>query len=282
MTDEEFRIDWGSDRFFTVQPAVSWRPMTITHDGLTIDWLGYACARIEGDDAVVYTDPGRYGTLTGEWRSKYGEFSHPAMGPYDAQDGDVVVVTHDHHYDDDGVRRVAASDATVIVYEAVSASGVRENSGRDVVEPEDLPYSVRRVGYSDDIHIDGVDVRVIPAYNESDGPRANPDGSVPHPRDFGCGFVVTVDGVSCFWTGDSDAIDDHRTLEVSLFMPSIARSFTMNRHDAADLADHLAPDLVLPIHYNTFEALQADSAAFASDVATRGVPVVLDERSPTR
>jgi L-ascorbate metabolism protein UlaG (beta-lactamase superfamily) len=52
----------------------------------------------------------------------------------------------------------------------------------------------------------------------------------------------------------------------------------MDRHATADLAEALDPDLVLPIHYNTFEALQADSGAFAADVAGRGVPVVLDER----
>jgi L-ascorbate metabolism protein UlaG (beta-lactamase superfamily) len=38
------------------------------------------------------------------------------------------------------------------------------------------------------------------------------------------------------------------------------------------------PDLVLPVHYNTFEAIAADSRAFAADVAERGVPVVLDEQ----
>jgi L-ascorbate metabolism protein UlaG (beta-lactamase superfamily) len=52
----------------------------------------------------------------------------------------------------------------------------------------------------------------------------------------------------------------------------------MDRHDAADLAESLDPDLVLPVHYNTRDFLEADSGAFASDVAKRGVPVVLDER----
>jgi L-ascorbate metabolism protein UlaG (beta-lactamase superfamily) len=51
----------------------------------------------------------------------------------------------------------------------------------------------------------------------------------------------------------------------------------MNRHEAADLAETMDPDLVLPIHYNTFAALEADSGEFAADVAKRGVPVVLDE-----
>jgi L-ascorbate metabolism protein UlaG (beta-lactamase superfamily) len=73
-------------------------------------------------------------------------------------------------------------------------------------------------------------------------------------------------------------LDAHEGLDVSLFLPSISSSFTMDRHATADLAEALDPDLVLPIHYNTFEALQADSGAFAADVAGRGVPVVLDER----
>lgn len=252
--------------------------MTIRHDGLSVTWLGYANARVAGTDAVVYTDPGRYGTLTGEWTAKYGGVPHPSGPAYDAQDGDVVMVTHDHHYDSDGVRRVASDDGTVIVYEAVSAEGVQANSGRDVEEPEDLPYDVRRVSYGDTIAIDGVEVNVVPAYNQPDGPWGDAnDGEPLHPEGFGCGFQFKIDGVSCFWTGDSDVIDEHRGLAVSLLLPSISQSFTMDRHGAADLAEMLDPDLVLPIHYNTFDALEADSRAFASDVASRSVPVVLDE-----
>ena len=51
----------------------------------------------------------------------------------------------------------------------------------------------------------------------------------------------------------------------------------MNRREAAELAATIDPDLVRPIHYNTFPDLEADSRAFAADVAASGVPVVLDE-----
>jgi len=253
--------------------------MTVRHGGLEIDWLGYATARIEGDDAVAYTDPGRYGSLDGTWAEQYGGASHPSGPAYDAQDGDVVVVTHDHHYDSDGVRRVADDDATVLVYEAVSAGRIND-TGRDVEPPEDLPYDVQRVSYGDEISVDGVDVDVVPAYNETDGPRADPDGSVTHPYEFGCGFVVTVDGVECFWTGDSDVVDEHYDLSPSLLVPSISRSFTMNRQEAAELAGEMMPDLVVPIHYNTFPDLRSDSPAFAADVASQSVPVALDEGWP--
>ncbi len=180
--------------------------MTVTHDGLEVSWLGYATTRIEAPDGtVVYTDPGRYGTLDGTWAEQYGDASHPSGEAYDARDGDLVVVTHDHHYDDDGVERVASEDATVVVYEGVSAENVADG-GRDVVEPESLPYDVRRIGYGDDLTVAGVDVRAVPAYNHADGPNVR-DGEPLHPEGLGCGFVLTVDGVPCFWTGDSDVLE---------------------------------------------------------------------------
>lgn len=250
--------------------------MTVRHDDLRVTWYGYATARVEAEDGtVVYTDPGRYGTLEGTWAEQYGDAPHPSGPAYDAQDGDVVVVTHDHHYDSDGVERVASEDATIVVYENVSAERITDG-GRDVVEPESLPYDIERVGYGDTLSVAGVEIDVIPAYNLPDGPNA-PGGEPIHPDGLGCGFVLTIDGTRCFWTGDSDALEEHQDLEVSLFMPSIAQNYTMDRHDAADLAETLEPDLVLPIHYNTFPELEADSTAFAGDVASRGIPVVLDE-----
>ena len=247
--------------------------MTVRHDGLTVDWLGYATLRIEGDDTVVYFDPGRYGTLTGEWEPDTPGVGHPPAQDYDAQDGDVVCITHIHHYDGDGVQRVASEDATVVAFEGIDVT----DSGRDLTPVEDLPYEVVEVGMEDELVVEDVPIMTVPAYNDPDGKNVSDDGTPIHPEGIGCGFVVTVDGTSIFWTGDSDVLDGHEVLDVSLFVPSISRSFTMDRHDAADLAEAMDPDLVLPIHYNTFDALEGDSGAFAEDVAKRGVPVVLDE-----
>ena len=248
--------------------------MTIRHDGLRLDWLGYATARIEGEDAVVYVDPGRYGVLDGTWADRFGGADHPSGDAYDARDGDLVLVTHDHHYDPDGIRRVAGEDATVLVYEDVDADRINDG-GRDVAPPEDLPFEVRRVAYGDELAVAGVDVETVVAYVPEDSPGAR--AGVKHPRGFGCGFRFVVDGVPCFWTGDSGVIEEQEGVDASLLMPSISRHFTMNRHGAADLAETLDPDLVVPIHYNTFDSLQADSGAFAADVAKRAVPVALDE-----
>jgi L-ascorbate metabolism protein UlaG (beta-lactamase superfamily) len=254
--------------------------MTVRYDGLTMDWLGYATARVAFDNGpTVYSDPGRYGVLTGDWEADSPDAAgaHPPGADYRAQDGDVVVVTHDHHYDSDGVRRVGADGATVVVYEAVEAERVRAG-GRDVEPPEELPYEVVRVSYGDTIEVDGVTVEAMPAYNRPDGQWGDVRNGEPlHPEGFGCGFVVGSDGHRWGWPGDSDALSHHRELDLSLFTPPIG-AFTMNRQEAAELAGDIRPELVVPIHYNTFEALETDSAAFASDVAKRGVPVALDEQ----
>ena len=251
--------------------------MTVRHDTLTVRWLGYATTRLSGPETTVYTDPGRYGVLTGEWTAPAGvDTHHPSGPPYDASDGDVVLVTHDHHYDPDGIRRVAAPDATLVVYEGVDA----ERAGRPP-SPESLAASegcdLIRIGNRETTDAGGVTVRSVPAYNDPDGPHAKSDGSVVHPEGFGVGYRFVVDGVSVLWPGDSDALPHHDGLDVSLFLANVSGSVCMDRHEAAALAERLDPDLVCPIHYDTQAFLAADSGAFAADVADRGVPVVLDE-----
>jgi len=251
--------------------------MTIRHDGLSIRWLGYATARLSDAETTVYTDPGRYGVLTGNWEPPEGvDTDHPAGPAYDARDGDLVLVTHDHHYDPDGVRRVAAPDATLVVYEGVDA----ERAGRPP-SPETLAdregYDLLRIVERETVEAAGVPVRSLPAYNDPHGPHTRPDGSVVHPEGFGIGYRFEVGGVSVFWPGDSDVLPHHSDLDASLLLANISGSMCMDRHEAAALAERLDPDLVCPIHYDTQAFLAADSAAFAADVAGRGVPVVLDE-----
>ncbi|WP_424008806.1 MBL fold metallo-hydrolase [Haloferax denitrificans] len=231
--------------------------MTIKHDGLDVSWLGYATVRIESPDGfVVYFNPGRYGVLD----------------DYYARDGDLILVTHNHHYDSGAIEQVADADATVVAFEGVDAATI----DRDVVPVEDLPYETVRVGEEDHLTVGEVDVWSLPAFNDPEGPHLR-DGDVVHPRGFGCGFHISIADRTVFWPGDSDVLPGHEHLEVSLFLANIGGSVVMDRREAADLAETLDPDLVLPIHYNTIPLLETDPDAFVVDVANRGIPVVLDD-----
>jgi L-ascorbate metabolism protein UlaG (beta-lactamase superfamily) len=267
----------------------------VRHDGIRADWLGYATLRLEtpvpdvddaaADPTVVYCDPGCHGVLAGEWPpdGAGGEGVHHPRGPaVEPRDADLVCVTHDHHYDPAAIRRVAGENATVVVFEGVNT----HRMDRDVERPADLPFDVRRVDDEADLGVGEVVVRTTAAHNHADGPHVDRSGEPIHPPGFGCGFHLTLssparpDGVRVYWPGDTDVLDGHAELDVSLFCPPIGGSFTMDREAAAELAGELDPDLVLPIHYDTFPALETDSRAFVADVASRGVPVVLSEAWP--
>lgn len=224
---------------------------------LSVSWLGYATLRIEGDETVVYVDPGRYGVLDG----------------YDGGDGDVVCVTHDHHYDTDGIRTVAAPGAELVFFEGINTHRIDRTAER----PSDLPFDVRRVDAESDIAIGEAIVRTTAAYNDPEGTHVRENGEPFHPEGLGCGFHVTLGGTSVYYPGDTDVLPGHDRLDVDVFCPPIGGAFTMDRHAAADLAAALDPDLVVPVHYDTFEAIEVDAEAFASDLEDRGVGVELDE-----
>ena len=241
--------------------------MTVRYDDFAVEWLGYATARLAPEDGpVAYTDPGRYGVLDDYW----------------ARDGDLVVVTHDHHYDPEGIRSVARDDATLVIYDAVDAAGI----DRDVESVASLAddYDVIRVDAEARVDVETpageITVWSVPAYNDPDGPNAGPDGSVPHPPGLGCGFLLGIGDRTVFWPGDADALDGFAELDVSIFLANIGGGgIVSDRHASAELAEAMDPDLVVPIHYDTFEQLEADGEAFAGDVAARSIPVALDARS---
>lgn len=248
----------------------------VHHDGTTAHWLGHATLRLAGDDVVVYCDPVRYGVLDG----------------VEPRDGDVVCITHDHHYDDEGIHRVAKPEATLVVFEGVDTHRI----DREVERPADLPYDTVWVDDETDIavgdptgdRIDGprpgeVFVRTLPAYNDPDGPHVRADGTPYHPEGYGCGYHLTLPSVwdrdvTVLYPGDSDALDGHAALDVSLFCPPIGGDSTMDRERTAALAARMEPDLVVPIGYSTDASTATDVRAFVADVASRGVPVVLDGR----
>ncbi|MDL5360710.1 MBL fold metallo-hydrolase [Halalkalicoccus sp. NIPERK01] len=226
--------------------------MSATYGDLTVDWLGYATSRITDGERVVYIDPGRYGVLD----------------DYDARDGDLVLVTHDDHYDPDGIERVAADDAVVCVFEGIHS----EEIDRESRPVEDLDYEIRRVGIGDAFEIDGIGIEAISAYNTPEG-HVRGDGTPYHPEGEGVGYLLDFAGVSVFYPGDSDVVAEYEGLSADVFLAPIDDAFTMSPDSIVDLAERIGADLVVPVHYDTFEALEANAEAFAADARDRGLAV---------
>jgi len=249
--------------------------MTVHADDLTIEWLGYATVRIAGPDAVVYVDPGRYGVLTGEWTadSETAAGTHPPARDYRPEDGDVVFITHRHHYDPDGIERVAGDGATVVPFDGIDVHRMDRTDTR----PVELPYEVRSVGLDTQGVVSSVIFWTVDAYNHEDGPHTRADGAPIHTKGMGCGYLLCVGGTRVFLPGDTDVLDGHGELDVDVFLPPIGGTYTMDREAAAALAVEMEPELVVPTHYNTFVAIETDAAAFETALVDHGVAVERDE-----
>ena len=220
--------------------------MPVEHDGVTYERLGHASVRIEtGDGTVIYIDP---------WSEAFdGERA----------DGDIVFVTHDDfdHYDPDAIEAVAGEDVTVAAYEAVDTSA--------------LPFYVVDLPLEGEVAVDGIEAQTVPAYNDPAGDHVDEDGEPFHAEGEVIGLLLTVNGTTVFFPSDTDFLEHHESISTDVFIPPIGGHYTMNRREAAAFARSVAPELVVPVHYDTFDPIKTDANAFAADLEADGIRVEL-------
>jgi L-ascorbate metabolism protein UlaG (beta-lactamase superfamily) len=220
--------------------------MSVEYERLTFDRPGHATVRIETErGVVVYIDP---------WSDVLDD---------DPGDGDLVFVTHDDpdHYDPDAVMAVAAPSATAVVYEEVDTSDL-------YVLTVELPYEGRAT-------VGGVDVESVLAYNDPDGEHVDVTGAPFHAEGEVAGLLLTIEGTTVYYTSDTDFRPEHESVTADVLLPPIGGHYTMDRHEAAKFARSVEPDLVLPVHYDTFEAIETDSEAFVKELGSDDIRVEL-------
>lgn len=228
----------------------------ITYERLQLSWLGTATIRLESGGTIVYIDP----------------IQDADLHRFDDNEADLVCVSHGHHYDSDAISAVANDCATVVLFEGIDVHRLGDGMER----PATLPFEIRAVDTELDIAVGDAIVRTTAAYNDPAGPHVRQNGEPYHPRGRGCGFHVTLDGVSVYYPGDTDVLAGHEHLDVDVFCPPIGGMCTMDRHEAADLVEAMSPGLVVPLLYDTFDETEATLEAFAADIESRGLSVALD------
>jgi L-ascorbate metabolism protein UlaG (beta-lactamase superfamily) len=218
--------------------------MPATFQGLTIERLGHASVRIETQTGrVIYIDP---------WLEVLDGEPH---------DGDLVFVTHDDpdHYDPEAIAAVATPSAAIAVYEGVDTSV--------------LSHELVTLPLDGHVMIDEIDVSTVPAYNDPTGEHITEDGDPFHAEGEVIGLVLTLDEVLVFFPSDTDFLPHHESISVDVFIPPIGGHYTMDRHQAVEFTRSVEPELVVPVHYDTFEAIETDVTAFAETVEEAGIRV---------
>ena len=114
---------------------------------------------------------------------------------------------------------------------------------------------------------------LVPAFHSSTTPDGQ-YGGCP------CGVVMEIEGITVYHAGDT-CLNSEMKIIGELYSPDIAMlpiggKYTMDIEHAAKAAEWLQADIVIPMHYNTFDAIKIDIEEFKRQIrATGKVPAVI-------
>jgi L-ascorbate metabolism protein UlaG (beta-lactamase superfamily) len=187
---------------------------------VSVRWLGHAGFEIKADGKVIYIDLYRTGKLAG----RVPEVSDVAT---------VVLVTHSHpdHCDPVGISGVLSDDTVII-----APKDCGEKINRDI----------RSLTPGEQTTVEGIRVKAVQAYNVK---RFRSPGKPFHPKGFGVGYLITVEGRTIYHAGDTDIIPEMKELgPIDVALLPCGDTYTMDNTEAAEAALTIKPRMVVPMH----------------------------------
>ncbi len=90
------------------------------------------------------------------------------------------------------------------------------------------------------------------------------------------GIIIHADGKTIYHTGDTGLFLDMKLISemngpIDYMLLPIGDNFTMNITDAVRAAELVRPKMAIPMHYNTFPAIEADPREFKHKVEAVGI-----------
>ncbi len=92
-----------------------------------------------------------------------------------------------------------------------------------------------------------------------------------------CGFLITIDGKTVYHAGDTGLFLDMKLYgemySIDAALLPIGDNFTMGIDDAVAAVEFLKPKVSIPMHYNTFDYIEADPDEFKTKAESQGFEV---------
>ncbi|MGC8936569.1 MAG: MBL fold metallo-hydrolase [Candidatus Methanomethylicaceae archaeon] len=183
---------------------------------VTIKWLGHAAFQIKSGERTIYID--------------LGEGARPS------DKADVVFATHSHwdHLDPNVIEKVRKENTVIIA----PKDCISKLKGAKAIVP------------GESIKVGDLEVKAVHAYNVK---RFRSPGVPFHPKGFGVGYVLKVEGKAIYHAGDTDLIPEMKELGgIDVAMLPTGDTYTMDNSEAAEAAIIINPKIAIPMHrWNT-------------------------------
>jgi len=194
---------------------------------MQLTWLGHSCVLLTGSKKVLIDPFIETGSVSGT-------------------DPDLVAITHGH--DDHMGEAVALKKKTVAITEIAK-----------YLKAKGIAAEGMNIGGT--MTVEGVSFTMTPAMHSSFIEEAGLGfaGGAP------AGYVIGMDGVKVYHAGDTGIFSDMKLIG-DLYHPDVALlpiggRYTMGVAEAMMAANFIGAKTVIPIHYNTWEKINADPLA---------------------
>ena len=167
----------------------------------------------------------------------------------ESHDADYIFITHTHwdHFSEEDILKVKKNTTKIIGPQDILDQSLSLGFSRDNIILL-KPYEKRT--------LEGIEVKTVPAYNI---------GKDFHPKaKEWLGYVITVEGKTYYIAGDTDALEENKTIFCDIAFLPIGGTYTMTAEEAATFANALKPQTVIPIHYGLVVGDESDLNLFAS------------------
>ena len=206
---------------------------------VTMTWLSHACISIQADETILLVDP---------------FISGNPLAPVSADQiqADYIFVSHGHgDHVGDTVEIAQRTGATVVsnfeIHNWLVSQGVRNVHPQHIGGGFNYPWGR---------------VKLTIAHHGS----ALPDGSYGgNPS----GFIFYVQGKKIYHACDTGLFYDMKLIGeegIDLAVLPIGDNFTMGPEDSLRAVQLIAPQMVVPIHYDTFDVIKQDPLRWKEDV----------------
>ena len=167
------------------------------------------------------------------------------------RNADYIFITHDHsdHFSIRDIERTGNKNTVLIVPEKImeKARAADNIIGRI--------FAVKPGGT---YNIDGLEFETLPAYNIM---------KPFHPKSAGfVGYILKLGGKRIYIAGDTDATPEAKSVKCDIALLPIGGTYTMDPKRAAELANEIRPEAVIPVHYGCIVGSEKDGREFESRV----------------
>ena len=217
----------------------------IEYNGIQIRWYGHDTFTLTHNNMTVCIDPYRLEKKVS---------------------ADIVLISHNHfdHLSNDDLKKIT-NEKTVIVA-AKECLGQINAKCKEIIG----------VGPNQEKNIHGIKIKAVAAYNTD---KINPDTKKPfHPKeDNKVGFVVSINNVTFYHTGDTDVIPEMGNVKTDVMLVPVSGTYVMTAKEAAQAVEKVKPKLVIPMHYGTIVGSDKDAKQLKELVTSCEVKIAQKE-----